>query len=110
MNSHPSTPASRRGNLDVISLPNPIGNNSSSQERVCDAPPHMRVTEHDLALDLAISQMDRPQQPEETFQDFDRRRAAVRHIHDTSGEVPNPEGSTSYITEPTTAARPVGVG
>ena len=94
----------------MISLSNPIGNNSSSQERVCDAPPYMRVTEPDPALDLAISQMDRPRQLEETSQDFDRCQAAVRYIHDTSGEVPNLEGLTSYITEHTTAAQPVGVG
>src|SRR6202789_1435795 len=110
INSRPSTPAKRGGNLDVINLPNPIGNKLHSQERVRDAPPHMRVTEPDPALDLAISQMDRPRQLDETSQEFDRRRAAVRRIHDTSGEVPNPEGSLSYITEPTTAARPVGVG
>ena len=72
--------------------------------RMQDIPPHMAM--HDPVVSFAIDQMNAPRRQGESLEDFNRRMAAVQRTNEANTTAAPPEGSSSYETNPTAAARP----
>jgi hypothetical protein len=90
-------------------IPAPQPKPENTQER--DLPPHMARPPCDPVLNQAIDQINAPCQYDKSTEDFGRRRAVAQRVTATSITAPQPEGSSSYDTNPPpTVLAPIPTG
>jgi hypothetical protein len=98
--SWPNTPEPKS---EPKTSPTPKSEPEPANIRTRDVPLHMVV--NDPVVSFAMDQMNAPRQSGEPLDDFNRRRAAIQRANEASTTPAPPEGSSSYETNPTVAAR-----
>jgi hypothetical protein len=90
-------------------IPAPQPKPENTQER--DLPPHMARPPCDPVLNQAIDQINVPRQYDKSTEDFGRQRAVAQRVTAASITTPQPEGSSSYDTNPPpTVSAPIPTG